>query len=100
MNRSLAVVGVAMAMLTSLQAAMPSLAPDLILFNAAAHTMNQAQPLAEALAVKGNRIVAVGSSANIRALAGPNSRQIDAKLRTVLPGFNDAHVHWLTGGFS
>ena len=100
MNRFISVVGIALTMLTSLHAAMPSLAPDLILFNASAHTMNQAQPRAEAVAIKGTRIVAVGSSAEVRALAGPNTRQVDAKGRTVLPGFNDAHVHWLTGGFS
>lgn len=100
MNRFIPVVGVALTMLTTLHAAMPSLAPDLILFNATAHTVNQSQPHAEAVAVKGNRIVAVGSSAEVRALAGPGTRLIDAKGRTVLPGFNDAHVHWLTGGFS
>ena len=100
MNRFISVVGIALTMLTSLHAAMPSLAPDLILFNASAHTMNQAQPRAEAVAIKGTRIVAVGSSAEVRALAGPNTRQVDAKGRPVLPGFNDAHVHWLTGGFS
>jgi len=100
MKRFIPVVGVVLATLTTLQADMPSLAPDLILFNATAHTMNKSQPEGEAVAVKLNKIVAVGSNAEVRALAGPSTRQIDAKGRTVLPGFNDAHVHWLTGGFS
>lgn len=100
MNRSLSVVGLTLAMLTTLHADMPSLAPDLILFNGNAQTMNKAQPRAEAVAVKGDRIVAVGSNAEVRSLGGPNTRLVDAKGRTVLPGFNDAHVHWLTGGFS
>src|SRR6266498_5359382 len=56
-------------------------------------------PTAEALAIKGNRIVAVGSTKEIREMAGPNTRVIDAGKKDVLPGFNDAHVHFLGGGF-
>lgn len=77
-----------------------ALAPDLLILNAAVRTLDPAQPQAEALAVFGNRIVAVGRSAELRALAGPNTRVIDAAGRSVLPGFNDAHVHWLSGGFA
>lgn len=77
-----------------------ALAPDLLIVNAAVRTLDPAQPQAEALAVFGNRIVAVGRSAELRALAGPNTRVIDAAGRSVLPGFNDAHVHWLSGGFA
>lgn len=77
-----------------------SLPPDLIVLNAAVRTMDDSQPAAEAVAVAGNRIVAVGRSAELKPLAGPRTRLIDAGGRTVLPGFNDAHVHWLTGGFS
>lgn len=62
--------------------------------------MDPAQPLAEAVAVLGDRIVALGQTHEIRALAGPKTRTIDAGQGTVLPGFNDAHVHFLTGGFS
>ncbi len=88
------------AMLTTAHAEKPSLAPDLIIVNAAVRTMDDAQPKAEAVAVSGNRIAAVGSSADLRALAGPKTRVIDAGGKSVLPGFNDAHVHWLSGGFS
>jgi len=77
-----------------------SLAPDLIIVNAAIHTMDEAQPKAEAVALLGNRIVAVGSTADIRALAGANTQVIDATGKNVFPGFNDAHVHFLTGGYS
>src|SRR5260370_41583986 len=62
--------------------------------------MDQAQPSAEAVAILGDRIVAVGSNQEIRALAGPSTRIIDAGQGSVLPGFNDAHVHFLAGGFS
>ncbi len=86
---------------TNLPAAQPASVPvDLVIFNAAIHTMDHAQPAAEAVAVLGNRIVALGTSAEIKALAGPKTRVIDGRRRTVLPGFNDAHVHFLTGGFS
>ena len=77
----------------------PSLVADTIIVNAVVHTMNPAQPTAEAVAIYANRIVAVGSSKDIKKLAGPNTRTIDAKKRLLLPGFNDAHTHFLSGGF-
>src|SRR5713226_1468401 len=77
----------------------PPFAADLIIINAKIHTMDQSQPLAEAIAVSGNRIVAVASTKEIRKLASANTRVIDAKGQLVLPGFNDAHVHFMSGGF-
>ena len=72
---------------------------DLIVFNANIHTGAAGQPTARAIAVAGNRIIAIGTDAQIKALAGPRTRQIDAGGRTVVPGFNDAHVHFMeTGG--
>ena len=73
--------------------------PDLVIVNANIHTMDQQAPTAEAVAVLGNRIVAVGSDNDIRKLAGRNTRIIDAKKQLVLPGFNDSHVHFMSGGF-
>ena len=87
-------------MLTTAQAGQPALAPDFIIVNAAVRTMDGAQPKAEAVAIAGNRIAAVGATAELRALAGPKTRVIDARGKSVLPGFNDAHVHWLMGGFA
>ncbi len=75
------------------------LSADLIIINAKLHTMDRSQPIAEAVAVLGNRIVAVGSTKAIRDLAGTNTRVIDAKGQLALPGFNDAHVHFMSGGF-
>ena len=77
-----------------------SLAPDVLIVNGSIHTMDPSRPTAEAVAILGNRIVAFGSSAELRSLAGPRTRIIDAQQHTVLPGFNDAHVHFLEGGFS
>ena len=66
---------------------------DTILFNGKVFTANDAQPWAQALAIFGDRVVAVGDSAAIQALAGPSTRRLDLGGRTVVPGFNDAHQH-------
>jgi predicted amidohydrolase YtcJ len=77
-----------------------SLSPDIILVHGAVRTMDQTRPCAEAVGILDGRIVAVGSNHDVRALTGPKTRIIDAGQGTVLPGFNDAHVHFLAGGFS
>ncbi len=71
---------------------------DLIIINANVRTMASAQPRAEAIAVSGGEIVAVGSSKTILAMADAGTKRIDAKGKLVLPGFNDAHVHFATIG--
>src|SRR3989441_3814103 len=72
---------------------------DLIIINANIHTMDRNQPEAEAIAILGNRIAAIGSTQEIQKLAGKSTKVIDAKGQLVLPGFNDAHVHFMSGGF-
>lgn len=72
--------------------------PDLIIFNANVRTMDKANPTAEAIAIKDGRISAVGKSNDIRKLAGKGTKLIDAKGRLVLPGFNDAHAHFMAIG--
>ena len=76
-----------------------TLAPDLLIVNAVVRTMDPAKPTADAIAIYGNRIVSVGSNEEIRKMASSSTRIVDAKGRLVLPGFNDAHVHFMTGGF-
>lgn len=68
-------------------------APDVILFNGKVFTADQKKLYAEALAIKGNSIIAVGSNQEITKFATANTRKIDLKGRTVVPGFNDAHDH-------
>jgi predicted amidohydrolase YtcJ len=85
-------VGIVMGALMVSGCAAPP-APDTILFNAKIFTANTAQPWAEALAIRGERIIAVGDNATITAQAGPSTRRLDLGGRTVVPGFNDAHVH-------
>lgn len=67
---------------------------DLILRNGKVWTVEAKQPVAQAVAVAGNRIVKVGSDAEVLALRGANTRAIDLGGRLVLPGFNDAHTHF------
>ncbi len=66
---------------------------DLVVTNAIVYTADSAQPRAEALAVRGDRILFVGSSAGAAALAGPGTARIDAGGRPLYPGFIDAHAH-------
>jgi predicted amidohydrolase YtcJ len=73
---------------------------DLVAMHGKVWTENPRQPEAEAFAVAGHRIVAVGSDAEIGKLAGRNTRVIDLQGRRVVPGFNDAHVHFFWGGQS
>jgi len=73
-------------------------AADLIVRNAKIWTVDGARPEAEALAVLQGRIVAVGSNRAIAAWRGRNTRVVDAQGQRLLPGFNDAHVHFSAGG--
>jgi predicted amidohydrolase YtcJ len=71
---------------------------DLILVNGKIWTVNPAQPEAEAAACRDGRILAVGTSAEIRKYAGASTQIIDLKGRRMTPGFNDSHVHFHDGG--
>ena len=70
----------------------------LIVTNASVYTVDKHQPKAEAVAVIGDRIVAVGSRAEVDLWRGPQTKVIDAGGKLLLPGFNDAHVHFIQGG--
>ncbi|MBS0363033.1 MAG: amidohydrolase [Proteobacteria bacterium] len=67
--------------------------PDLIVTNARVYTVDPKQPRAQAFAVRDGRFVAVGSNAEIKALAGPRAQVVDAGGATVVPGFVDSHNH-------
>lgn len=70
---------------------------DLVILNGRVLTMDEGHPRAEAVAVRNGDILAVGTTAEIRALAGPGTRVVDAGGNTVLPGFIDSHVHLFQG---
>jgi len=75
-------------------------AADLIIRNAKVWTVDKDHPTAQAVAVLGDRIVAVGSNADVEAWRGARTRTIDASGKLLLPGFNDSHVHFVDGGLS
>jgi hypothetical protein len=66
---------------------------DLIVRNAKVHTVDRANPAAEAFAIKNGRFAAIGASAEIGSLAGKKTQSYDAKGMTILPGFIDTHNH-------
>jgi predicted amidohydrolase YtcJ len=71
--------------------------PDLILTGGAIRTLDPANPWAEALAIAGARLLAVGSAADVAALAGPGTRVVNLQGRTVWPGLIDSHTHGVWG---
>lgn len=73
---------------------------NLILINGNIHTMDRRRPRAAAVAIRGDRIVAVGGDAEMRQLLAPGGRAVDLGGRTVAPGLIDAHLHFLSYGLS
>ncbi len=71
---------------------------ELIITNANVYTVDNNQPHAEAVAIIGDRIAAVGNAADIDQWRGSSTKIIDAGGKLLLPGFNDAHVHFIDGG--
>ncbi len=78
---------------------LPSTQADLVICNATLYTVDPAQPTAEAMAIAGDRILMVGSTAEVRG-AFPTAPRLDADGRTVVPGFIDAHAHLLYLGMN
>jgi predicted amidohydrolase YtcJ len=85
-------IGLASALYSAAQSA------DIVIRNANIHTMDTKRPTARSIAILQNKIVAVGSDAETKAWVGKTTRVIDAGGRLVLPGFNDAHVHFMETG--
>lgn len=71
---------------------------DLVVINANVQTIDSNRPTARSIAILGDWIIAVGSDADTKSLIGSKTKVIDAKGRLVVPGFNDAHVHFLETG--
>jgi predicted amidohydrolase YtcJ len=90
-------VGVAVG-LSAVAGAQSKPAADLIVTHAKIWTGDAGKPAAESVAVLGDRFVATGSSSEVEAWRGPNTKVIDAEGKLLLPGFDDAHVHFVTGG--
>lgn len=72
-------------------------AVETILTNARIYTVNARQPWAEALAIRGGKIIAVGANKEMAAYRGPFTKTLDAQQHLVLPGFVDCHIHFMEG---
>src|ERR1700712_5561719 len=92
--------GFVLSMLLLSSAVNAAVRADLVLLNGKVWTENPAQPETQALAVLDGHVLEVGTSAEIKQLVGRQTKVIDLRGRRVLPGFNDAHVHFYTGGVS
>ena len=75
-----------------------AMSADLALFNGNVITINQKQPRAEAVAVKGGKIIGVGRNSEIKQYCGPKTETLDLKGKTLLPGFIDSHSHMIISG--
>jgi predicted amidohydrolase YtcJ len=73
---------------------------DIIIIHGRVYTENPKQPWAQAVAIRGSKIVAVGEDATIEKRRGMGTKVINAAGKLVLPGFVDCHVHFLEGSFS
>jgi predicted amidohydrolase YtcJ len=82
-----------LALVAMLRAQQP--APDLILTNGKIITVDERFTIAQAVAIKGDRVVAVGTNQEMTQLAGPNTRRVDLMGRAVIPGLIDNHMHLL-----
>jgi predicted amidohydrolase YtcJ len=90
-------VAVGAVLMVPAQAQQPAVA-DLILTNGKIITVDNKFSIAQAVAVRGARIIAVGTNQEITRLAGPNTRRIDARGRSVIPGLIDNHAHYQEEG--
>ncbi|MGB7799586.1 amidohydrolase [Buttiauxella sp.] len=73
---------------------------SLILTNGQFHTLDRETPLAEAVAIKDGKIVAVGSESWVMSFANDETQRVDLKGHTVIPGLNDSHLHLIRGGLN
>src|SRR4029450_3136228 len=73
---------------------------DIIVHNAKVYTADKRGTMAEAVAIRGNQILRVGTEREVNRLRRPQTTLIDAKGATVIPGFNDAHVPFVAGGLN
>lgn len=81
-----------------LQSTAQTVEADLVVTNANVRTMDAKRTVARSIAVLNGKIIAIGSDADTKSLIGKNTRVINAGGKTVLPGFNDAHVHFMETG--
>jgi hypothetical protein len=102
LKETAATAGIAGLFLAGCETAPPAAAgpAEVIVTNARIATLNPRAPAASALAIRGGEIAAIGAAADVEKLRGPNTQSIDAGGRTVVPGLNDGHTHFIRGGLT
>jgi predicted amidohydrolase YtcJ len=93
-----AIAGMLLAIISAVFSKAQQPAPDLVLLNGKVITVDERFSIAQALAVSGDRVVSVGSNSDVARLAGSNTRRIDLRGRSVIPGLIDNHMHLLRAG--
>src|SRR5262249_20159458 len=73
---------------------------DTLIENAKVITLDPRRPTAEAIAIAGDTIIGVGTRRDLEAMRKPDTKMIDAGGRTVIPGLNDSHTHFIRGGLT
>jgi len=76
-----------------------AISADLVVINANIRTMDAKRTVVRSIATLNGKIIALGSDADTRSLVGPKTKVIDAGGKTIIPGFNDAHVHFMETGY-
>ena len=100
-TRRQALAGAASTALLPLSESFAMTAPqDLILVNAKVTTLDRENPVADAVAIRDGKFLAVGTEGEVRAAAAPNAQVIDAKGRRLIPGLIDSHIHVIRGGLN
>ena len=98
MRNGMAVVAVSLAVAGASMRAQQAAPTDVILTNGKIITVDDRFSIAEAVAVRGDRIAAVGTNSEITKLAGPATRRVDLRGRAVVPGLIDNHAHFQEEG--
>jgi len=99
-HRKLAFLLLSLGVLAAAATAQQEIAPvpaDIVFVNARIYTVNSQQPWAEAIAIRGEKIVAVGTEKEIAPYRRPSTKVINAKGHVMLPGFTDCHIHFMEG---
>ncbi|WP_255258111.1 amidohydrolase family protein [Bacillus sp. AFS018417] len=77
-----------------------TLEAEILIHNANVVTMDIANPMATAVAIRGDRFLAVGNDSNVMQYKGSSTKVIDANKRLLIPGLNDSHIHLIRGGLN
>jgi hypothetical protein len=99
-TRRQALTGAATTALVTATESLAMTGKDLLITNARVTTLDRENPVAQAVAIRDGRFLAVGGEQEVRAVAAPDAQLIDAKGRRLIPGLIDSHIHVIRGGLN